>query len=212
MMKALIISSGEIKDYNLLKKVVEDNDYIVCADGGVNHLLKIDKTPNIVLGDLDSVGKEELEVLKKKSIEIKKFPPMKDETDTELCVDYLLEKGFKNITLMGVTGTRIDHMLANIYLLKKIYKAGYSGSIIDENNRIYYTEDKISLEKRKDYFVSLIPINKEGVEISLEGFLYPLKNEHLDFGSTRGISNKIIEETGEIKLYSGCILVIESRD
>lgn len=211
-MNALIVSSGDIKDYKLLKKVVENSNFIVGADGGVNHLLKIGKLPDAVLGDLDSIGKEELKVLKEKAIEINKFPSMKDETDTELCVNYLLEKGFKNINFMGVTGTRMDHTLGNIYLLKKIYKLGVKGTIINRNNRIYYTEDTISLRPREGYFVSIIPLNEEGVEVSLEGFLYPLKKEHLGLASTRGISNKIIKEYGNIKIHKGMALIIESKD
>lgn len=211
-MNALIVSSGDIQDYELLKEVVENTNYIVCADGGVNHLLKVNKFPDVVLGDLDSIGKEELKVLKENKIEINKFPSIKDETDTELCVRYLLNKGFDHIDLMGVTGTRIDHTLANIYLLKKIYQLGSRGSIIDKNNRIYYIEDTISLRSRKDYYTSIIPLNEDGIEVSLEGFAYPLKREHLEFGSTRGISNKIIEDYGNVKIHKGTALLVESRD
>ncbi|OLS01716.1 thiamine diphosphokinase [Tissierella creatinophila] len=211
-MKGLIISSGEIKDYKLLSKVVEENDYIVCADGGVNHLLKIDKLPNIVLGDLDSIGEKELKILKNENVEIRKFPKMKDETDTELCINYLLQEGYKDIRLMGVTGTRFDHTLANIYLLKRIYDLGARGKIIDANNRIFYTSDSISLKKKEGFFISIIPISKEGIIISLEGFLYPLKKDYIEFSSTRGISNKIVEECGDIKIHRGEALVIESKD
>ena len=211
-MKALIISSGDIKNYKLLKSTVEENDYIVCADGGVNHLLKIDKLPNVVLGDLDSIEEKSLKILVEEEILIEKFPIMKDETDTELCINYLLEKGFKDITLIGVTGTRLDHTLGNIFLLKKIYKTGSNGLIVNENNRIFYTEDIIRIKKIKNRFVSLILINESGIVVSLDGFLYPLKKESLEFASTRGISNEIIEEYGSIKIWKGGALVIESKD
>ncbi len=211
-MKGLIVSSGAIKDYELLKKIVAKNDYIVCADGGVNHLLKIGKMPDIVLGDLDSIGKEELNLIKKENIKIEKFPTMKDETDTELCIDYILKKGFNDITLMGVTGTRLDHTLANVYLLKKIDSLKAKASIVDEHNIIHYVKDSIFLNKREDFFISIIPIDSDGVVVSLDGFLYPLENEYLDLASTRGISNKIIEEVGYIKICQGSAIVIESKD
>lgn len=211
-MKGLIISSGEIKDYELLKTIVEENNYVVCADGGVNHLLKIEKMPDIVLGDLDSIGEEELKLIEKKNIKIKKFSEMKDDTDTELCINYILKKGFKDITLMGVTGTRLDHTLANIYLLKKIDSLEAKASIVDEHNIIHYVKNSIVLNRREDYFVSIIPISSDGVVVSIEGFLYPLKNEHLEFSSSRGISNKIIEKRGYIKVYKGSAIVIESKD
>lgn len=210
-MKGLIISSGEIKDYKLLEQIVKENDYIVCADGGVNHLLKIDILPDIVLGDLDSVGKEELKFIKD-NIQIQKYPVMKDETDTELCVDYLLENKIEDITLIGVTGSRLDHTIANIYLLKKIYIKGAKACIINENNTIYYENDEISLKKREGFYLSMIPLTQEGAIVSLDGFLYPLKMEILEFSTTRGISNKIVEEFGRIKIHKGEVLIIESKD
>ena len=211
-MKGLIVSSGAIKDYELLKKTVAENDYIVCADGGVNHLLKIGKMPDVVIGDLDSIGQEELNLIEKEDIKIEKFSTMKDETDTELCIDYILKKGFKEITLMGVTGTRLDHTLANIYLLKKIDSLQARGSIVDEHNIIHYVKESILLDRREGVFISIIPIDSDGVVVSLDGFLYPLKNEYIDWTSTRGISNKIIEEAGYIQICQGSALVIESKD
>lgn len=211
-MKGLIISSGEIKDYKLLKQIVEEHDYIVCADGGVNHILQINILPHIVLGDLDSIGKEELNILKKEKVGIEKFSPIKDETDTELCINYLLEKGFKDITLIGVTGTRLDHTIANLYLLKKIYLCGVKACIVDENNRIYYEIDELRLKRREGFYVSVIPLNKEGVIVSLNGFLYPLTRETLEFTTTRGISNKIVKDFGKIKIHKGEVLIIESKD
>lgn len=211
-MKGLIVSSGEIKDYKLLEQMVKEHDYIVCADGGVNHILKIDILPDIVLGDLDSIGKEELDILEKENIKIQKFPVMKDETDTELCIDYLLEGNFKEITLIGVTGTRLDHTISNIYLLKKIYLHGVKACIINENNRIYYENDEMSLGKRDNHYVSIIPLAKEGAIISLDGFLYPLKMETLEFSTSKGISNKVLESFGKIKIHKGEVLIIESKD
>lgn len=211
-MKGLIIGSGEIKNFEYLKQLVKENDYIVCADGGVNHLLKIGKFPNIVIGDLDSIGEIELKILKKENIKIEKFSTIKDESDTELCVNYMLEKNIKNITLVGVTGRRLDHTLANIYLLKKIYKLGAKASIVDDKNRIFYLEESITLRKNDDYFISIIPTSEEGAIISLVGFLYPLNKESLQITSTRGLSNKIIEDKGKIIIHSGKALVIESKD
>lgn len=211
-MKGLIIASGEIKNYDFLRKLVEEHDYIVCADGGANHLLKIGEFPDIVLGDLDSIGKKELNILKKENIEIYKFPTMKDETDTEICVNHLLEKNIKNISLIGVTGTRIDHTLANICLLKKLYNLGAKATIVDDKNRILYLETDICLKRKDDWYISIVPISEDGISVSLSGFLYPLKKEVLEFGSTQGISNKIIKEYGQIMVHSGSALIIEAID
>lgn len=211
-MKGLIISGGDIKDYDLLKEQVNESDYIVCADSGASQILKIGKYPDIVIGDLDSLQKEEMDILKNENVEIIKFPVMKDETDTELCIDYLFKNNIKNITLMGVMGTRFDHTLANVYLLRKINVLGGTGKILDKFNTIYYVDNTIELKKNTDYFISIIPISSEGVSISLSGFLYSINKGHLNFGSSKGISNKIIEKAGNIKIHKGEAFVIESKD
>lgn len=211
-MKGLVVSSGEIKNYNLLRRMVLDNDFIICADGGVNHILKIGKLPDMVMGDLDSIGKEELDLLEAKKIKIKKYPAMKDKTDTELCIDFLISKDFKEISLIGVTGTRLDHTIANIYLLRKIYSTGAKGNIVDNNNSIVYIEDVACLERKPNTFVSIIPVSETGAIVSVSGFLYSLNNEKLSFGSTRGISNKVIEDYGKVEIHDGSALIIESKD
>ena len=137
---------------------------------------------------------------------------MKDETDTHLAVNYAILKGYTDITIIGGIGSRIDHSLGNIYLLRTINKNGINGRIVNENNIIHLVDKKIVLSKKKDYFTSIIPISLNGIHISITGFLYPLDDQHIEFGSTRGISNEITEDYGIIKIYNGEALVIESKD
>ena len=211
-MKGLIISSGTITDYNKLKLVIEKNDFVICADGGTNHIMKVNKYPDLVIGDLDSINQETLNFIEKNKIPIQKFPTIKDDTDTGIALEYLIKKGFKEITLMGVTGTRQDHTMANIFLLDYINGKNIKGTIIDDNNIIYLVDDYLRLEYMNNSFVSVIPITEKGIEISLSGFFYNLNNIKIKFGSTYGISNKVIEEYGEIKIHNGKALVFISRD
>lgn len=210
-MKALIIASGKIEDLSLLKKLVRDKDFILCADGGLDHLMKIDSSPDLVLGDLDSISKKALDFISDRSIEIHKFPRMKDETDTELAIQYLVKNGYKDITLSGVTGSRMDHTMANIFLLRDLKKRGISGRIVDDNNTIYFENNSLKLRKSCDY-ISIVPLNSEGISVSLKGFLYPLDKRKINFGATIGISNEIVEDYGTIEIHSGEALIFESRD
>lgn len=211
-MDGLIIGSGTITNYKNLERLVNKNNFIVCADGGVNHILKINRLPDIVLGDLDSIGTKELDVLKKNKIKIERFPVMKNKTDMELCVDFLLGKSCKNIGIVGATGTRLDHTISNLLLLQKIYKEGVKASIFDDNNKVSYTEDSIGLNKADNTYVSIVPLDNSGAVVSLEGLLYPLKHEKIDFASTFGVSNELVGEKGEIIVHEGSVLVIESKD
>lgn len=211
-MDGLIISSGSIKDYNILNEAIKDKDFILCADGGLIHSMNIDVVPNAVIGDLDSINQMGRDFIKKYDIPIIKFPIEKDETDTELAILYLIENNIKNITLVGVTGNRLDHTLGNIYLLKKIEQLGGTGKIVDDDNSIYLIHDYIRLKRKEGYYLSIIPLTQEGLVVTLEGFYYPLNEDFVEFGSTLGISNRIIHEYGEIKIIKGEALIIEARD
>ena len=200
-MKGLIISSGKINDYTLLEDLIEENDYIVCADGGLNHLMNINKAPHVILGDLDSVSDLGIKYIKDNNIKVEKYPSIKDNTDSELAIIYLINKGIDDMILIGGTGTRLDHTLANLFLLKRFNKNGKHLKVIDDNNIVTYVVDTIE-----------IAINYEGIIVSLTGFKYPLDNKYIEFSSTLGISNEIIEDIGIIEIHKGEALVFESLD
>lgn len=211
-MKGLVISSGNIEDYRQLIEIVKEKDYVLCADGGLRHAINAGIKPDGAIGDFDSINETIKEYLIKNNIPIYKFPIEKDETDTELGIDHLLEIGCTDITLVGVTGTRLDHTLANIFILRNLHKKGVTARIINFNNTIYYVDNEISFNRKDGYYISVIPISSEGVIVTLEGFYYPLKDSTINFSSTLGVSNKIVEEYGEIKIIKGEALIIEARD
>lgn len=211
-MKGLIISSGKINDYKLLDKLICENDYIVCADGGLDHIMQIDKIPNIILGDLDSVSDLGIEYSSKNNIEVEKYSSIKDNTDTELAIMHLINKGINDITLIGGTGTRLDHTMANVFLLKKFNKDGVSLRIVDDNNVIYFLVGSMTINRKENRFISIIPLSYEGIVVSLIGFKYPLKDKYIEFSSTLGVSNEIIKDEGVIKIIKGEALIFESLD
>lgn len=187
-------------------------DFILAVDGGANHCIKASVIPDLILGDLDSISNETLEFMKEKNIVIEKFPRKKDATDTELSLDYLIEKGYRDITLMGVTGSRMDHSLGNIFLLDSLKEKSIEARIIDDNNIIYLVEDNLILSRKDNFFISIIPISNLGINISLKGFEYNLDKRDVDFSSTITISNRVLDEKGIIEIHRGKALVIESRD
>ena len=212
MKKGLIIASGNIGDLAMLEEEIKEHDYIICADGGVKHIYGMQINIDAVIGDLDSVDESFPEYVSEKNIAIIEFPIEKDETDTELAVDYLIEEGYGYITLVGVIGSRMDHTFANILLLKRLALKNVKGKIIDGNNTIFFANSYIRLKRKKNHYVSIIPISTSGVTVSLKGFYYPLENSHIEYGTTLGISNKIVEDIGEIHISKGEALIFHSRD
>lgn len=211
-MKALIISNGEIEDLDLLKKASENVDFVLCADGGANYAIKASVKPDLVVGDLDSIDLDVLNRLKSQNIQLIKFPSKKDNTDTELALNYLIEKGYDEIILTGVIGSRIDHTLANMMLLYRLLKLGIKGKIINHKNTIYITDSSLTLKKKEGTFVSVIPVVGTSANVTLKGFEYELNNRIYETSSTLGISNIIAEDEGHIELKDGVCFVIESRD
>lgn len=211
-MRGLIVSNGDISNYTKLSSLYKSSEYVICADGGVRHLIEINEKPDMVLGDLDSISIENLEYIKKENIKTEKFPPEKDKTDTELAMDYLIEKGCTEISFIGVTGSRQDHTMANIFLLYTLLQRKIKGIIFDDNNTIYVVDDLLCLEKKENTYISIVPISEAGIRLSITGFFYDLNNCFMPFGSTHGISNEVLGEMGKIQIHTGKALVIESID
>lgn len=210
--KALIIANGKIEDIGILKDIKEEYNFILAADGGTNHCLQANILPDLVIGDLDSISHEALQMIRDNNILVEKFPIKKDAADTELAIDFLIDKGFKDISLMGVTGSRMDHTLSNILLLDRLKAKGVHGKIIDENNTVYLVDGQLILPKQANYYISIIPITDMGMVISLKGFEYELTNRQVEFASTFCISNRIVEEKGIITIHKGKGLVLISKD
>ncbi len=210
-MKALLVGSGSINKYDRLMSSIEEVDYIICADGGLDHLLRVNVDPDIIIGDLDSITREGLEYIEEKSIEVLKFPPIKDKTDTELALDFIIDRGFKEVILMGVSGSRLDHTLGSVFLLDKLLREGIKSKLVDDKNTIFIVNDYLSLERIDNTYVSIIPL-KGRLIVSLKGFFYNLDKVLIEFSSSLGISNEITSEFGQVFIHEGTGLVIISQD
>jgi thiamine pyrophosphokinase len=211
-MTALIVCSGSIMDYSHYKKYFEKAKYVICVDGGAKHIREMGIVPNVLIGDLDSISDVDFQYLKDKKVETIKYPSQKDMTDAEIAVDFAADKGFEEIIIIGGIGTRLDHSLANVLLLKKLLDKGIKGILLNENNEITLIKDKIEIEKEKGVKLSLLPLSGVVEGITTKGLYYPLNNEDIEIGSSRGVSNEFKDEVAEVSIKSGILIVIKSRD
>ncbi|MBB6216948.1 thiamine pyrophosphokinase [Anaerosolibacter carboniphilus] len=211
-MRCAIVSNGDITNYAIHRKIIDDCDYVVCADGGARHLRAMGIYPNAIVGDLDSMGDDEMVYFRERDIEFYKFPARKDYTDSDLAIQYALEKGCTEILMLGCIGSRMDHTLANITMLLPLLEQGIQARIVDEHNEIFVINDSALVEGEPGRFVSLIPLSATVEGITLSGFEYPLNNATLKMGSSLGISNQLKEQQGCIRLRSGNLLVILAKD
>ncbi len=211
-MTGIIVCSGSITDYSNVRKYFIKADLIICVDGGALHLRKLGIAPHILVGDLDSIAENDYTSLMDKGVAVVKFPAEKDATDTQLAVELAMEKGCQEVILLGATGTRLDHTMANVFLLRILLEAGKKGIIADEHNEIEMINKSIQLRREKDLKISLVPVGGKVTGVTTQGLHYPLEDATLEFGTTWGISNEFANETASVVIKDGLLLVIKSRD
>lgn len=214
MIKTLIVSGGNIeKDF--FDEIYLNNkfDYIIASDRGLEVLDEFDIKPNYIIGDFDSIDKKILNKYINTDIEIKELNPEKDYTDTHMAIKLAIELNSKQITIVGAIGTRIDHTIANIHVLKETLDNNIECKIMDERNEIQLINKRTTLEKEKKYkYVSLIPLTSKVEGLTLKGFKYKLSNETLEIGHSIGVSNEQVEEYAQIDLKEGILILIKSKD
>ncbi len=211
-MNSVIFCGGDIEDYESIKKYVQDAQLTFCVDSGARHCRKLQIIPDYLIGDFDSINEEDFTSLVEAGASVMRFPSEKDMTDSELAIEIAYEKGCRRIILLGAIGSRIDHMLSNLFLLKKLADLNVEGIIINENNEIRLINDYIELKSEKDTFLSLLPVGGNAVGVTTRGLYYPLTDATLEVGSSWGISNRFTADSASVSVKKGYLLVIKSRD
>lgn len=211
-MKAVIVCNGTINDYEEIKKYIVPDDYIISVDGGARHLRNMGIAPSVLLGDFDSVNSEDLRFFSDKGIEVYRFPEEKDMTDSELAIERALEAGADEIVFIGALGSRADHSIANIFLLKKMLDAGVKACIIDEKNELRMFRESFEISRKKGYKLSLIPISDKVTGVSTRGLKYVLNNATMALGTSWGVSNEFSGDIAGVSIGEGILLVCISKD
>ena len=242
MIDTIIVSGGDIQsDFALyfLKKNIEkagrENIRLIAADRGLEFFLDYLILPDVVIGDFDSLsedGKNFLEMqnedipyggmlewkLQKgegKVVDVVRLRPEKDDSDTQSAMNYAIRNGAKEIVILGVTGNRVDHLMANFGLLILAQKQDTEVALADRYNYMKLIPSGTILKKAEQFgkYVSFFPLGGDVTGLTLEGFKYPLDKYHLttaDSGLT--VSNEISEEYAKVTYESGTLLMIMARD
>ncbi|MEH0022708.1 MAG: thiamine diphosphokinase [Desulfobacter sp.] len=211
-MKTVIVANGSFTPTPDILSRLNTADMIIAADGGASHLYASGICPDVIIGDLDSIEADARAFFESKAVPVHTYPAQKDQTDTELCIDYAVNQGSAEIILTGVTGTRLDHTLANVFLLRRLLKMDIKGSIVDAHNEIFITACRLTVSGAPGEILSVVPVSGRVTGLTLEGLEYPLTNKTISMGDTLGISNVFTGSTAQIRLDSGIVLIIKSAD
>lgn len=204
---AVIFGSAPVSDWSFLKAYAPDGATVLCADGGRNSALAAGFHPDWYVGDGDSGGSPE-------GLPAVVLPEEKDTTDLESAVHYALSQGYETLLICGATGGRMDHHLANCFLLEQIAEAGANALLIDGVNEISYLAPGHYTVKNDPpcRYLGLIPLDRTVTGVTLRGVKYPLTDASLRRCEALTVSNEILpNQDADITIGSGAMLMVRSE-
>jgi thiamine pyrophosphokinase len=209
--RVVIIANGDLTDLNFYRDLLNPDDYIVCANGGTRHAIALGLKPDLIIGDLDSLEPDQKHKMEIAGSQTVSYPSEKDASDLELAVDHALGMKPDNILIIGALGgKRIDHTYINLMLLYRPLCSNIRASIIDESQEIMLINNELVIEGSRGDYLSLFALTSEASGIVTEGLKFSLKNDSLDFASTRGLSNVFTDSQAKVAIKSGLLLVIKT--
>lgn len=212
----LIISGGAVNDVFALdveKRLAPE--VVIGVDSGLAFLYRNGVRPTHIVGDFDSISPEIIKYYKNETdIPVREYNPVKDATDTEIAVRLAVELGVDRLCILGATGSRLDHVMANIQILKIALDHGVEAWILDETNRISVHEKEIILTNEKQFgeYFSLFPLGEAVSDLSIEGAKYPLSHYYMSPYESRCVSNELIGQDVKITFPRGTVVLMETRD
>lgn len=208
--KAYIISGGDkTENLSFYKQNILKTDVKIASDSGIKIFKKLNIKPDYLIGDLDSASKEDIEWAREKEVQILKYPVQKDEIDSELAIMKAQQLGCEKVYLSSVTGSRIDHTLAGIYLLGKY--SNLDPEIIEEEYSIGIVKKSKVIITKKNNSWAILPLGENIEGLTLKGFKYNLFEQNLDKFNSMGVSNKSEEEKITISLKKGIVLYVHYK-
>ena len=210
--RVVIFTNGVIGNPRFYLPLLEKNDFILCANGGTVAVLELDLLPDLVVGDLDSLGQKERSLLAERGVPVSRYPAEKDYSDLELALMHALDNGATEIIILGAGGGRPDQFFANLMLLNLPLKKKVPAVMVNEEAEIRLVDGEMTVDGEVGEILSLLPVSEEVSGITTKGLRYPLCKESLHFSSTRGLSNLLNETRAHISLEKGLLLVIHLRN
>ncbi|MFJ8063864.1 thiamine diphosphokinase [Psychrobacillus sp. NPDC096426] len=218
-MKRVIVCSGgpveEVVDFEQLP-LLEEETVFIGADRGALHLLAKGITPTEIIGDFDSLTKEEFQLVKQRVSNVTVLEVEKDETDTHIALQKAITYKPDEIILTGVTGGRLDHYEAVLHDLCRFQmnQPDILFSIQNNQNIIQFLLPGSHEIERDDYYkyISFFSFGEKVEKISLTGFLYNVSEENMTVGNAKFTSNELKGRTSTISFIAGICLMIRSSD
>lgn len=212
-MDAVIVAGGELPPLTPsleaeLAGLCATADLVVAADSGLDHCHDIGVRPHCLVGDLDSADDALIESARDQHVEVVAFPADKDATDLELACELAVERGAHRITVLAAFGGRLDHEVATIGLLTSQRWSNIEIRATDGRRQLWIVHRSVYLHLPAGRTISLVPWTDDVTGVITAGLQWPLENDVLPRGTTRGVSNICVGAGQRVSIDSGVLLVI----
>lgn len=199
-----IFGAGEFSPCEI---TLTDEDLVIAADGGYDHLIRMGLRADIALGDFDSVTSNE--IWEDTICEKYTYPPEKDDTDMMLAIKLGLTKGFQNFAIYGGLGGRLDHTLANIQALSYLASKGAQAILFHEDYKLTVIQNSsFILSKDITGYVTVLSLSDKSENVSIKGLKYELEGATLSNTFPLGVSNEATGKKGIISVENGTLLIL----
>ena len=209
--KILIIGNGHLCR-QCLEYISTAGAYIIAADGGLDRCRKLDIKPDMVTGDMDSASQDWSHFIATHNIPLCRYPVRKNRSDMEIAADLALDMNPAEIILAGALGGRLDHMLFNLQLLHHIMEREIPVRITSCRQEAVPADNPHILNEPEGTVISMVPVTPKLTGVTLQGFSYPLSNQDLTYGTSRGLSNLVESSPAIISFRQGKLLLIINRN
>ncbi len=210
-MRCILVGAG---DMTVSQIPVREEDYLIAVDGGFLYCEMMGLVPDLILGDLDSIGEEGAARLASihervpESVII--LPAQKDDTDMLAAIRIALEKGCDDFLIYGGMGGRLEHTIANIQCLQFLKDNGAKGYLMDGTGMVLLVQDEtVCFQEGLEGYLSLFSMGEQAEGVTLEGLKYPLKDYTVKNSYPIGISNEFLEgQAARVTVKKGTLLII----
>ncbi len=210
--RVIVVANGDLEELEFYKHLVDDGDFLICANGGCRYALAMELKPDLGIGDMDSLKTGDREKIKQLDPRLIQHPSEKDKSDLELAIDKAVEMKPGEIVIIGALGgDRADHAFINMLLLYIPLQNNIPARIVDRRQEIFLINDNAVIEGAEGDYFSLFALGGEASGITTEGLKYPLREGTLSFATTFGLSNELVNKRAAVSVRKGILLAVHYK-
>ena len=212
-MRAALFLNGSADPPDLLRLVATRADLVVAADGGALHALRAGIVPDLVVGDMDSLGEEGARRAGERGASLERHPSRKDKMDGHLAVLAASKRGATGLDLLCAAGGRLDAVFALPHLLLAAERLGMRATALAAWGEMFVVEAGFrTIEGEPGESVSVFPVSGSALDVTLGGFEYPLRDARLEAGDTLGFHNELAGGEARVAVGEGALLVVHETE